>query len=254
MKRIRYETYSGIYWGDLEGGNVHRLASIMGRRTGEVQPLSDVRLLAPCEPRTIVCVGKNYADHVVEMGGDASNLPTEPGLFLKAPNTVSNPGEGVPYPAWSENLQFEGEMAVVIAKTMRRVTPEDALGHVLGYTCAIDITARDKQRQDLQWTRGKSADRFMPIGPWIETDLEPCETRVTTAINGDTRQDAPTSQMIFDVPHVLSYISQFMTLEPGDVVLTGTPEGVGPLAVGDEIRVEVDGIGTLTAFVEDAPA
>ena len=145
-------------------------------------------------------------------------------------------------------------MAVVIAKTMRRVTPEDALGHVLGYTCAIDITARDKQRQDLQWTRGKSADRFMPIGPWIETDLEPSETRVTTAINGDTRQDAPTSQMIFDVPHVLSYISQFMTLEPGDVVLTGTPEGVGPLAVGDEIRVEVDGIGTLTAFVEDALA
>lgn len=252
MKRIRYETYSGTYWGDIEGGNVYRLASIMGRRTGEVQPLSDVRLLAPCDPGTIVCVGKNYADHVVEMGGDASQLPTEPGLFLKAPNTIANPGEGVPYPEWTDNLQFEGEMAVVIAKTTRRVTPDEALGHVLGYTCAIDMTARDKQRQDLQWTRGKSADKFMPIGPWIETDLDPAEARVTTTINGETRQDAPTSQMIFDVAHVLSYISQFMTLQPGDVVLTGTPEGVGPVAVGDEICVKVAGVGELTAFVEPA--
>jgi 2-keto-4-pentenoate hydratase/2-oxohepta-3-ene-1,7-dioic acid hydratase in catechol pathway len=252
MQRVRYRSFDGVHWGEVEGGRVHQLSSMLGRRTGDLVPLSDVALLPPCEPRSIVCVGKNYAKHVAEMGGDASDLPKEPGLFLKALNTLSGPGDPIPYPTWTHELHYEGELAVVIAHEMKNVAAEDALDHVLGYTCAIDVTARDAQRSDLQWVRGKSADGFCPVGPWLETDLDPTDLTVQTFVNGELRQDGHTGDLIFPVAEVLAYVSRFLTLMPGDLVLTGTPDGVGPLQVGDEVEVRIPGIGSLSAPVEAA--
>jgi 2-keto-4-pentenoate hydratase/2-oxohepta-3-ene-1,7-dioic acid hydratase in catechol pathway len=252
VQRVRYRSLDGVHWGEVDGGRVRELTGILGRPSGHTLDLSEVTLLAPCEPRLIVCVGKNYAKHVVEMGGSAESLPSEPGLFLKGVNALSNPGDDVPYPAWTEELHYEGELAVVIARTMRDVDPGDALGYVLGYTCALDVTARDKQRSDLQWVRAKSADGFCPVGPWIETDLDPTDLRVQTRVNGELKQDGHTGDLIFPVASVLSYVSRFMTLLPGDLVLTGTPDGVGPLRPGDLVEVTVDAIGTLSNQVAGA--
>lgn len=245
MQRVRYRSFDGVHWGEVDGGRVHQLVGMLGRPSGHVVDLSDVTLLAPCDPRVIVCVGKNYASHVAEMGGDPVDLPSEPGIFLKGLNALSGPGDDVPYPAWTRELHFEGELAVVVARTMRDVAVADALDHVLGYTMALDVTARDAQRRDLQWARAKSADGFCPVGPWLETDLDPADLRLRTRVNGEVRQDASTRDMIFSVPQVLSYVSRFLTLQPGDVVLTGTPDGVGPLAPGDVVEVTIDEIGTL---------
>ena len=244
MQRIRYKSFDGVSWGELEGGKVFQLSGIMGRRTGYSINLSELSLLPPCEPRVIVCVGKNYARHIKEMGG--SDLPKEPGLFLKGLNTLRGAGDDIEYPSWTNDLQYEGELAVVIAREMKNVSVEDALSYVLGYSCAIDITARDKQRSDLQWVRAKSADGFGPVGPWLETDLDPSDLDIVTRVNGEIKQSDNTGNMIFSVAEILSYISKFMTLQAGDVVLTGTPEGVGPLAVGDTVEVSIDGIGTLS--------
>ena len=252
MQRVRYRTFDGVHWGQVEGGTVRQLAAMRGRPTGVVVPLTDVNLLPPCEPRNIVCVGKNYARHIAEMGGDAADLPQEPGLFLKGLNTLSGPGDSVPHPAWTSELHYEGELAVVIGSTLRKATAAEALDHVLGYTCALDVTARDKQRSDLQWVRGKSADGFCLVGPWLETDLDPADASVRTFLNGELKQDGHTSDLIFPVADVLAYISTFMTLGPGDLVLTGTPDGVGPMRVGDEVEVQVSGIGSLVAQVEAA--
>lgn len=251
MQRVRYRSFTGVHWGELEGGRIHELTSMLGRRNGEATHLSEVTLLPPCEPQVIVCVGKNYAKHIKEMGG-TDDLPKEPGLFLKGMNTLSGAGDPIPYPKWTNELHYEGELAVVVSRTMKNVREEDALEYVLGYTCACDVTARDKQRADLQWTRGKSADGFCPVGPWLETDLDPTNLSVQTRVNGELRQDGSTADMIFPVANVLSYISTFMTLNPGDLVLTGTPDGVGPLNVGDEVEVRVEGIGSLTNSVESA--
>lgn len=246
MQRVRYRSYDGVHWGDLDGGHITQLSGMLGRPDGNTIALSDVALLPPCEASIVVCVGRNYAEHIREMGNMVDDeLPKEPGLFLKGVNSISGPGDDIPYPAWTRNLNFEGELAVVIGRTLRNVAVEDALSHVLGYTCAIDVTARDKQRSDLQWTRGKSADGFCPLGPWLETDLDPADVGVRTVVNGVVKQDGRTRDMIFPVAEVLSYISGFMTLTPGDVVLTGTPDGVGPLLVGDTVEVTVEGIGTL---------
>ncbi len=252
MQRVRYRSFDGTYWGEVEGGRVHQLTGMLGSRSGHTVLLSDVNLLPPCDPKIIVCVGKNYAKHVVEMGGSGDELPSEPGLFLKGLNTLRGPGDPIPYPSWTKNLHYEGELAVVISRTLKDVEPEQAREHVLGYTCAIDVTARDKQRADLQWTRGKSADGFCPIGPWLETDLDPHDQSVQTRLNGELKQDGHTGDLIFGVDEILSYISRFMTLEPGDVVLTGTPDGVGPMQIGDTVAVTIDGIGTLEALVEEA--
>jgi 2-keto-4-pentenoate hydratase/2-oxohepta-3-ene-1,7-dioic acid hydratase in catechol pathway len=252
VQRVRYATVEGVRWGEVQGGRVLELTGMLGRPTGASVDLSEVTLLAPCEPRLVVCVGKNYAKHVVEMGGSADALPKEPGLFLKGLNTISSPGDDVPFPSWTKELHYEGELAVVIAREMRDVAPEEALEYVLGYTCALDVTARDAQRSDLQWVRAKSADGFCPIGPWLETDLDPTDLRVQTRVNGVLRQDGHTSDLIFPVPVILSYISRFLTLAPGDVVLTGTPDGVGPLAPGDVVEVSVDAIGTLANRVAGA--
>ena len=251
MKLARYRSSDGEHWGEIEGGKAFHLSSLVGSRTGKATPLSDVVLLPPCEPRVIVCVGRNYRDHVREMGGQVDELPSEPGLFLKGPNSIRGSGDPIPYPRWTRNLHYEGELAVVMARTMRNVEVGNALDYVLGYTCACDVTARDKQRNDLQWTRGKSADGFCPIGPWVETDLDPNAVSIKTVINGHLRQDGNTKDLIFPVPIVLSYISKFMTLQPGDVVLTGTPEGVGPLKIGDTVQVIVEGVGELVSRVED---
>ena len=245
MQLVRYRSFDGVHWGEVVGGRVHQLTAMLGRPSGHVVDLSEVTLLAPCEPRSIVCVGKNYAKHVVEMGGSADALPTEPGLFLKALNALSGPGDDVPYPSWTTELHYEGELAVVIARTMRDVAPDDALAHVLGYTIALDVTARDAQRRDLQWARAKSADGFCPVGPWLETDLDPSDLSVQTRVNGELKQDGHTRDLIFSVPEILSAISRFLTLEPGDLVLTGTPDGVGPLRPGDEVEVTIDAIGSL---------
>jgi 2-keto-4-pentenoate hydratase/2-oxohepta-3-ene-1,7-dioic acid hydratase in catechol pathway len=250
MQRFRYRSEKGAVWGELEGGKLFELASMMGPRTGQVHAPSDVVLLAPCEPTKIVCVGKNYAKHIKEMGGNELDLPKEPGIFLKGVNALANPGDPIPYPSWTSELHYEGELAVVIARRMKGVPESEALQYVLGYTCACDVTARDKQKSDLQWTRGKASDKFCPVGPWLETDLDTSHLSVQTRINGELRQDGTTEDLIFSVPVILSYISSFMTLEPGDVVLTGTPDGVGPLKVGDTVEITVEGIGTLTNVVE----
>lgn len=252
MRRVRYRTFDGVHWGQIEGGRVHQLAGFQGRPTGVEVPLEDVSLLPPCEPRNIVCVGKNYAKHIAEMGGDASDPPTEPGLFLKPLGALAGPGDPIPYPDWTSELHYEGELAVVVGSRLHRVRPEEALEGVAGYACAIDVTARDKQRDDLQWARAKGADGFCPVGPWLETDLDPTDVRVRTYLNGELRQDGHTSDLIFSVAEILAHVSSFLTLEPGDLVLTGTPDGVGPMRVGDTVEVEIEGLGSLEATVEAA--
>jgi len=212
--------------------------------TGEKLPLEDVRLLAPVIPRSkVVCVGKNYVAHAAEMGGE---VPQEPLIFLKPNTSVIGPGEPIFYPKQTQDLHFEGELAIVIGRICRNLTLEDAPKVIYGYTVANDVTARDLQSKDGQWARAKGFDTFCPLGPWIETDFDPSSVRVRTALNGEIKQDGNTSDMVFDVPAILQYVTSFMTLLPGDVVLTGTPEGVGPMQAGDHVAVTIDGLGTLT--------
>ena len=212
--------------------------------TGEKLALEDVRLLAPVIPRSkVVCVGKNYVAHAAEMGGD---VPEEPLIFLKPNTSVIGPGEPIFYPKQSQNVHFEGELAIVIGRICRNLTAEDAPKVIYGYTVANDVTARDLQAKDGQWARAKGFDTFCPLGPWIETDFDPSDVRVRTTLNGETRQDGRTSDMVFDVTTILQYVTSFMTLLPGDVVLTGTPDGVGPMQAGDHVAVTIDGLGTLT--------
>jgi 2-keto-4-pentenoate hydratase/2-oxohepta-3-ene-1,7-dioic acid hydratase in catechol pathway len=246
MKIARIQVAEQNHWAELEGETLHLLAGMQLPRTGQTVLLSQAQLLAPATPSKIVCVGRNYLDHIKEMGNLVDDtLPKEPGLFLKAPNTLANPGSSVAHPDWTTELHFEGELALVIGKRAKNILPEDAPLYIFGYTCALDLTARDKQKADLQWTRGKSADDFCPLGPWLETDLDSLNVSVQTKVNGAVRQEASTQLMIFDVPQIVAYISSFMTLEPGDVVLTGTPAGVGKLERGDRVQVTVSGIGTL---------
>ena len=211
--------------------------------TGERHALPSVRLLAPVLPSKVVCIGKNYADHAAEMGGEA---PASPVVFLKPSTSVVGPGEAVRLPRDSERVDHEAELAVVIGRLCRDVPRERALDVVLGWTCANDVTARDHQQADGQWTRGKSHDTFCPIGPWVETELDVRDLGVQCRVDGELRQDGRTAQLIHDVPSVIAWITGFMTLLPGDVVLTGTPAGVGPLTAGSSVDVVVEGIGTLT--------
>ena len=246
MKVARFADEKGVIrWGVVEGDIIKETKGLQGDFTGVDFPFANIQLLAPAEPTKIICVGKNYVDHIEEMDGDASRLPTEPGLFLKAPNALANPEEVIPYPHFTKEFHYEGELAAVISKPMKMVPEDAALEYVLGYTCAFDLTARDAQRQDLQWIRAKSADKFCPLGPWIETDLDPTDLGIKTEVNGKVVQNSRTSLMIFPLKKILSFTSCFMTLLPGDVILTGTPSGVGELHVGDVVSVTVEGIGTL---------
>ena len=210
--------------------------------TGEELALDDVRLLAPVLPSKLVCVGKNYAAHAAEFGSD---VPEEPLLFLKPSTAVIGPHDPIQLLPISHRVDYEGELAVVIGVLARNIRAEDAGKVILGYTCANDVTLRDLQKTDDQWARAKGFDGSCPLGPWIETVLDPNDVRVSTRLNGEVRQAGQTSDMVFGVATLIEYITTFMTLLPGDVLLTGTPEGVGPLAAGDAVEVEVDGVGTL---------
>ncbi|GIH29765.1 2-hydroxyhepta-2,4-diene-1,7-dioate isomerase [Acrocarpospora phusangensis] len=212
--------------------------------TGERFPLAEVRMVAPMLPSKVVAIGRNYADHVKEMGND---VPSEPIMFLKPSTSVIGHGEAVAYPqGLTERVDFEGELAVVIGRLCREVPAERAKDVIFGYTCANDVTARDLQKRDVQFTRAKGFDTFCPLGPWIETDLDASDLALTTTVNGELRQSGRTSQLLFDIPTLIAHVTAVMTLLPGDVLLTGTPAGVGPLTPGDEVSVGIEGIGTLT--------
>ncbi|WBQ07580.1 fumarylacetoacetate hydrolase family protein [Kribbella sp. CA-293567] len=212
--------------------------------TGEQLQLADVRLLAPVIPRSkVVCVGRNYRAHAEELGNE---VPAEPMIFLKPNTSVVGPRDGIVYPEQTNDLHFEGELAIVIGRICRDLPRERAEEVIFGYTIANDVTARDLQKTDGQWARAKGYDTFCPLGPWISTDLDVSDLRVSTTLNGEPKQDGRTSEFIFDIPDVLAYITSFTTLLPGDVVLTGTPAGVGPMLPGDEVAVSVEGLGTLT--------
>jgi 2-keto-4-pentenoate hydratase/2-oxohepta-3-ene-1,7-dioic acid hydratase in catechol pathway len=212
--------------------------------TGERLQLADVRLLAPVIPRSkVVGVGRNYAAHAQELGND---VPEQPLIFLKPNTSVIGPRDGIVYPEQTSDLHFEGELAIVIGRICRDLPRERANEVIFGYTVANDVTARDLQKTDGQWARAKGYDTFCPLGPWISTELDASDLRVSTELNGEPKQDGRTSQFIFDIPEMLAYITSFTTLLPGDVVLTGTPAGVGPMLPGDEVSISVEGIGTLT--------
>ncbi|MFT4288349.1 fumarylacetoacetate hydrolase family protein [Nocardioides sp.] len=215
-------------------------------------PIGEVRLLAPVLPRSkVVAIGKNYADHVAEMKGvTGGDTPTEPLLFLKPNTSVIGPGDTIVKPVQTDNLHYEGELAVVIGRICRDVPPEKAADVVYGLTVANDVTARDLQVKDGQWSRAKGFDTFCPLGPWIETELSLDDVRdglrLQTFRNGDVVQDGSTRDLIFDIPTLIAHVTSVMTLLPGDVILTGTPSGVGPMEPGDEVEVVVEGIGALT--------
>ncbi len=210
--------------------------------TVEMLPHDGLQLLAPMVPTKIVAIGLNYRDHAEEF---KLEIPDEPLIFLKGPNTVLEPGGDVIYPPQSERLDYEAELAVVIGSETHKVSEEKALDHVLGYTCGLDMTARDLQAKDGQWTRAKNFDTFCPLGPWIETELDPSDLAVEMRVNGEVKQSSRTSNLIFGVPALISFISGIMTLSPGDVIMTGTPSGVGPVRPGDRLEAEIEGIGTL---------
>ncbi|TQN41795.1 2-keto-4-pentenoate hydratase/2-oxohepta-3-ene-1,7-dioic acid hydratase in catechol pathway [Blastococcus colisei] len=263
MRIVRFASPQGMSFGVLDGDG--RVAQIEGHPFGRISftgaryAQADIRLLSPILPSKVVCVGKNYADHIEEMksvtGGSA---PAQPLIFLKPSTAVIGPGDAIRIPPGSTNVQHEAELAVVIgARGARNVTPDQAAASIFGYTIGNDVTERDMQKSDGQWTRGKGFDSFCPIGPWIETDLgglslDPADLEVTCTVDGEPRQQGRTSQLIFDVPTLISYISQVMTLLPGDVVLTGTPSGVGPIRAGQQVEVTIQGLGSLTNSVTAA--
>jgi 2-keto-4-pentenoate hydratase/2-oxohepta-3-ene-1,7-dioic acid hydratase in catechol pathway len=246
---------SGVSWGTVEGPadaarDTLTVAALDGHPfgplsfTGDRWALPDVRLLSPILPSKVVAIGKNYADHVKEMGGDKP--PETPLIFIKPSTSVIGDGDTIRLPPSSDEVHFEGELAVIIGRPARNVTREDALSYVLGYAAGNDVTARDQQRSDVQFTRAKGYDSFCPIGPWIETVLDPSDLHLVTRVNGEVKQDGRTSMMIHDLPAQIAFTSGVMTLLPGDVILTGTPSGVGPIVDGDTVSVEIEGIGTLT--------
>jgi len=207
-----------------------------------VIPFSEAHLLPPVVPTKIVCVGINYRDHAGEMG---HALPADPVIFLKPPTAINGPLGTISLPSMSSRVDYEGELAVVIGRRTHDVSPEQAHDHVLGFTCANDVTARDLQKIDGQWTRGKGFDTFCPVGPWVDTDVDPTDLKIETYLNGEIKQQARTSDMIFDVWQIVSFVSKVMTLLPGDIILTGTPSGVGPMQRGDVVEVRIEGLGSL---------
>jgi 2-keto-4-pentenoate hydratase/2-oxohepta-3-ene-1,7-dioic acid hydratase in catechol pathway len=206
------------------------------------QPLSSTRLLAPLKPGKILCVGRNYAAHAQEHGAEVPEIPL---MFFKPPSAVIGPGEQIVLPPQSNHVEHEAELAVIIGRPGRWISAENAMEHVFGYTIANDVTARDLQRSDSQWTRGKGFDTFCPIGPWIETEFDPSDALLTCHVNGEIRQMGSTRDMVFTIRQLIAFASSFLTLETGDLLLTGTPAGVGPLTPGDVVTASVDGIGSL---------
>lgn len=255
MRIVRYSHQDSIRYGIVDGSEVVELAGdpmFAGfDTTGERVPLGEIALLAPVIPRSkIVCVGKNYREHAAEMGGEA---PAAPLLFFKPNTAVIGPGDAIVRPPQSERTEFEGELAAVIGRIAKNVPAERALEHVFGYTIANDVTARDLQRSDGQWSRAKGFDTFCPLGPGIETEFDLDGGAVlTTRLNDEVRQQAPISDMVHSVADVIAYASAAFTLLPGDVILTGTPAGVGPFVAGDVVEVEITGLGVLRNTARDA--
>src|SRR5829696_2107191 len=243
MKICRYQNGDSIGFGIVEGGNILACDDSF-KANGVRHPIENVSLLAPVTPSKVVCVGRNYAAHAKELGND---VPSAPLLFLKAPSSLIGNGEAVVLPEQSSRVEHEAELAVVIATTCKNLTDqENPLNYILGYTCLNDITARDLQKADVQFTRAKSFDTFCPVGPFIENDLDPTDLQVTCRVNGEIRQQGRTSQMLFSVPYLIKYISRQMTLNAGDLIATGTPAGVSKLEAGDICEVEIEGVGVLT--------
>lgn len=245
MRFVRYKWDNRIFYGIVEGDNVRRIdlsPFIDWKLLDESHPLSEVRLLAPAEPSKIVAVGLNYINHADELKMD---VPSEPILFLKPTTAVIGPGEPIFYPAMSKQVDFEAEVGVVIKDEAKGISESEAKEAILGYTCANDVTARDLQRRDGQWGRCKSFDTFAPIGPWIDTEVDPMDIRVESVLNGRVMQSSTTEDMIFDIYKLVSFISKVMTLLPGDVIMTGTPPGVGPMQPGDIIEIKIEDIGVL---------
>ncbi len=254
MRILRYRTQSEStpQWGWLSGdrvGPIHGTPFEEFRRGEAVKPLDTLELLAPVRPSKIICVGLNYAAHASE---HQVQLPDLPLIFLKPPSAAIAPGEAILLPPQSAQVEHEAELAVIIGREGRWIQPEAAMQHILGYTAANDVTARDLQRQDGQWTRAKGFDTFCPLGPWIDTDLDPADALITCYVNGQMRQMASTRDLIFPVSQLVAFISSVMTLLAGDVILTGTPAGVSALSAGDEVSVEIEGLGALVNPVRSA--
>ncbi|OGW61167.1 MAG: 2-hydroxyhepta-2,4-diene-1,7-dioate isomerase [Nitrospirae bacterium RIFCSPHIGHO2_01_FULL_66_17] len=246
MRYLRFHHKDFVGYGRLEGDLIRAIeGDLFGtyKVTETTVPFAAARLLAPCLPTKIVAIGVNYKDHAAEF---KKELPSEPLIFLKPPSALLAPEEAIVYPEGvTKRVDYEGELAVVIKKRARHVTIEQAAAAIFGYTCCNDVTARDLQKKDGQWSRAKGFDTFCPLGPVIATDVEPSQLRIRTLLNGDVKQDAPVSAMLFDVPTLVSYVSKVMTLLPGDIITTGTPSGVGPMQRGDVVEVWIEGIGRL---------
>jgi 2-keto-4-pentenoate hydratase/2-oxohepta-3-ene-1,7-dioic acid hydratase in catechol pathway len=246
--RVKHESFAGARNGFIEDTHVWLLAENQNFANADFErsqsiPFSSATFLAPVTPSKIVCVGRNYREHAAELG---NKMPDEPLLFLKAPSAVIGNGDCIQLPSASQQVEHEGELGVVIGKQTHKVLPDDdPLNYVLGYTCVNDVTARDLQRKDVQFTRAKSFDTFCPVGPLIETELDPSILTVKTRVNGVEKQSGRTAEMAFSVPFLIRYIANIMTLFPGDLIVTGTPAGVSPLRPGDIVEVEIDGIGIL---------
>ena len=237
----RYASVLGSAFYPLPLGYNFEAVTAQERKTS--LPLEEITLLAPVTPSKVVCVGRNYREHAAELG---NKMPEEPLLFLKAPSAVIGPGDTIKLPPASQQVEHEGELGVVIGRIASGLTPDDnPLDYVFGYTCVNDVTARDLQRKDVQFTRGKSFDTFCPVGPWIETELDPAHATVTTRLNSEIKQQGNTADMAFPVAFLIRYISEIMTLYPGDLIATGTPAGVSRMKDGDTVEVEVAGIGVL---------
>jgi 2-keto-4-pentenoate hydratase/2-oxohepta-3-ene-1,7-dioic acid hydratase in catechol pathway len=248
MRIVRFELTGRTGYGILEGEQISILWSTpygdgLHQTVGETVSLPTVKLLAPCEPTKIVALGLNYRDHAAELGHP---LPDEPLIFLKPSSSVIGPDEDIVYPAMSRRVDYEAELAVVIGKPCRHVQEQDFRDYILGYTCCNDVTARDLQQKDGQFTRSKSFDTFAPLGPWIETEIpDPDNLTVEAYLNGKRRQHSSTRNLVFSVAALVAFISRVMTLLPGDVIATGTPSGIGPMQPGDLVEIRLEGIGTL---------
>jgi 2-keto-4-pentenoate hydratase/2-oxohepta-3-ene-1,7-dioic acid hydratase in catechol pathway len=249
LTRISHRSLNGPRYASVLGSAVFPLPADFNFERGATPetvtsfPLDDVKLLAPIVPSKVVCVGRNYREHAAELG---NKMPDEPLLFLKAPSAVIASGDRIELPPASQQVEHEGELGVVIGRIAKKITAdENPLDYVFGYTCVNDVTARDLQRKDVQFTRGKSFDTFCPVGPWIETEIDPANVTVTTRLNSEIKQQGNTADMAFPVAFLIKYISEIMTLYPGDLIATGTPAGVSKMKDGDTVEVEVAGLGVL---------
>ncbi len=250
MRILRIQQPQGPVYAQIEGDQLALYSAapwLGGTPTGQHIAADGVRSLVPVEPSKIVCLGRNYAAHAKELGND---VPSEPLLFLKPPSSLVAPGAAIKLPPMSQRVEHEAEIGVVIGSRVKNATPAQALEAIFGITCVNDVTARDLQRKDVQFTRAKSFDTFCPVGPWIETDVELDTLEVRGHVNGELRQHGHVNQMVFSIATQIAFISHVMTLEPGDLLATGTPEGVGPLLAGDTVEITVTGVGTLRNSVE----